>query len=231
MILIKRCCLIKVGCRYCGNVQEYRPRGNKISKNPSTKCKKCGNHIRVKKPLIHVQCKEVRDNYIIFEDKLEDISKHWLRMVPLDHERSFYYEIDVDLGDFKIHFQDYMVEEHGPIMFGKIYVKEFNRLDHIEVYYNRINYVFKHLEDSLEYYEKCKELSLKLKERIINVMGFKIQDYDPKLISPPDKDLLNMHIQKSIEDMKRNIEQMTRGLLINPDKNSYSKKPPDSLYI
>ncbi len=40
-----------------------------------------------------------------------------------------------------------------------------------------------------------------------------------------------MHIQKSIEDMKRNIEQMIRGLLINPDKNSYSKKPPNSLYI
>ncbi len=152
-------------------------------------------------------------------------------MVPFDHERRFFYEIDVDLGKFKVHFQDLAVEKLGPIKFGKIYVKKYNNLDHFELYYDRINYVFKPLKDSLEYYEECKELCIKLKKKLITVMSLKIQDYDLKLISPSRKDLVSMHMQKSIDEMKKNIEKITQGLLLNTEEKGYAKKPPDSFYI
>jgi len=222
---------MRVGCWSCGNTQEYKPRGNKISRNPSTKCKKCGDHIRVKKPLIHIQCKEVRNKHIIFEDRLKEVPRQWLEIVPLDHIRRHFYEIDVDFGKFKVHFQDLAVEKLGSIKYGKIYVKKFNNLDHVELYYDRINYVFKPLKDSLVYYDECKELSLKLKKRMTSIMGLKIQDYEPKLISPPRKDLFTMRMQQTMEDIKREISQITKEFLLSAEEKEYSKKPPDTYYI
>ncbi len=37
-------------------------------------------------------------------------------MVPMEHKRLIFYERNIDFGDYKIHFQDYITEEFEPVL-------------------------------------------------------------------------------------------------------------------
>ena len=122
-----------------------------------------------------------------------------------------------------------MTEEFGPVMFEKIYIKEFNDLDHIEIFYNRINCFFKCLEDSRKYYKNCQKLSQKIKKKFVNVTNLNIGDFGPRLVSPPNKSLINMEVDQFIKDMKKAIECITKNHSI--DNKGLKKHPPESFYI
>lgn len=178
---------MKITCMNCGNTQDYYPKiiNDKLSKTTSTRCKSCRNIIRVSKKKIRLSILEIREHFIIYQTDINTVrDKEVLRnfwniknLYPLDIGI-----VQVKMRDFNI-FLEKFENNDSVIIYGEIKIKKFKKLSHIEMYGNKINFLFRKLlpnEKMDDHLEECKNLSIQIQKCLIDYNG------SPQLVQPLD---------------------------------------------
>lgn len=89
---------------------------------------------------------------------------------------------------FKIFLEKFKIN-NKEIIYGEVKKKMYNNLSHIEIYDDKINFLFKKLspnENLISYLEMCKILSIEIQENLINLIKI------PLLVQPLDIAYYNM---------------------------------------
>jgi hypothetical protein len=184
---------MKVSCKNCGRAQDYYPRitNGKLSKTTSTKCKSCGNIIRASKKKIKLITLEIREQYIIFQTDINKIKDNEV-LINFWNIKNFdllnYGIVQAKMRQFSIFLEKFTVNDRE-IIYGEIKINMFKKLSHIEIYDEKINFLFRKPlpdENLIEHLEECKILSIQIQENLINCINI------PSLIQPLDIGYYNL---------------------------------------
>ena len=182
---------MKISCNGCKNIQNYYPRikNNELAKSTSTKCKSCGNSIRISKKRIKLELLEFRKKFIIFQTDLRKLQNKDIFIEILTNYLIIKNLkllnlgiVDLETRKFKIFLEKFEIN-NKEIIYGEIKKKMYSNLSHIEIYDDKINFLFRKPpphENLISYLEICKILSIEIQENLINLVKI------PLLIQPLD---------------------------------------------
>lgn len=188
---------MKILYNICKNIQDYYPRkkNNELTKSPNTKCKSCGNSIRISKKRIKLEILEIREKFIIFQTDLRKILNKDIFIEILTNyliiknlELLNLGIVEIKTKKFKIFLEKFKIN-NKEIIYGEVKKKMYNNLSHIEIYDDKINFLFKKLspnENLISYLEMCKILYIEIQENLINLIKI------PLLVQPLDIAYYNM---------------------------------------
>ncbi len=182
---------MQISCKSCKNRQLYHPRiyNSEITRSKNTKCKSCGDSISINRKRIKLELLEFRKKLIIFQINLRKVQN---KDVYIDVLHNFliiknleflnFGIVDFETREFKIFLEKFKINNRK-IIFGEIKKKKYNILSHIEIYDDKINFLFRQSssqENLLSYLETCKNLSIEIQENLFNFIRI------PVLVQPLD---------------------------------------------
>ena len=188
---------MQISCKSCKNKQLYHPRitNSEINRSKNIKCKSCGNSIRINRKRIKLEFLEFRKRLIIFQTNLRKVQNKDIYINVLHNflviknlEFLNFGIVDFETKEFKI-FLDKFKINNRQIIYGEIKKKKYNILSHIEIYDDKINFLFREpppQENLLSYLETCKNLSIEIQENLFNFIKI------PLLVQPLDITIISI---------------------------------------